>query len=277
MNSVDVPLVSVLLSSRNRAETLPQAIESVLAQESVSLELLVMDDASCDATPEVLARWDGDNRIHCLRNETNQGLPASLNRLAAQARGAFFARIDDDDRWTATDKLARQLAWMDAYPDGVLLGTAYVDEWGRVTRNPADDASIRQQMLLRCPYCHSSILMRREAFEAVGGYDESMPYAEDWELWMRLGQQGILGNLETSTLVKARGDDTMSERFFEQQLVTASELVERHGVAYPGVLRARALHRFNRGFFRVFPPGGIVHRGMGQAFRRVFRLAGSER
>lgn len=264
--------MDVLLATRNRDATLAEAIESVLAQREVQLVLWIMDDASEDRTPKLLERWSDDPRVQLRRNTVNLGLPASLNRLASEGKGEFLARIDDDDRWTTPDKLARQLAWLSERPQAVLLGTDYVDEWGRPTANPHEDDAIRRQMLLRCPFCHPSVVMRRSAFEAVGGYDESMPYAEDWELWMRLAQEGLVGNLAEVTLVKARGGDTMSERFFERQLTTASELVARHGAAYPNARQARWFHAFNRGFFRLFPAGGRAHTAMGKAFRRTFGL-----
>ncbi|MEM1412529.1 MAG: glycosyltransferase [Pseudomonadota bacterium] len=265
-------LVSVLLATHNRADRVSAAIESVLAQRHSDLELLVIDDASTDHTPEVLAQWSDDPRIRCFRNEQNQRLPTALNRIASEARGPFLARIDDDDHWTDAEKLTAQLAWMRMHQDGVLVGTGYVDEWGRETHNPSDDESIRRQMNLRCPLCHPTVLMRRDAFEAVGGYDTTLPYAEDWELWMRLGQAGRLGNLERITLVKARGGDTLSERYFEEQLLLATQLLKRHGDAYPGVGRARVMHAFNRGFFRCFPVGGRMHRVAASTFRRVFDL-----
>lgn len=266
------PLVSVLMSTRNRAARLGGAVESVLAQDHDDIELVIVDDASDDDTRSVLAAWADDPRFRVLHNRTNRGLPASLNRAATASRGAFLARIDDDDRWTEPAKLTDQLAWFRANERGVLVGTAYRDEWGRAIANPAADVDIRRQMLSRCPFCHSSVLFRRDAFEAAGGYDESLPYAEDWELWMRMGRLGSMGNLETQCVEKAGGEDTLSRQFFERQLHMASALVERHADAYPRAFRSRWLHRFNRQFFRWFPVGGRAHRFMSAAFRRRFRL-----
>jgi len=266
------PRVSVILSTYNRQATLERAITSVLAQDHPTLELLVVDDCSSDDTPDLLARWSGDDRVRVLRNEANRGLPASLNRAIRHARGAYLARIDDDDHWTDPGKLTAQLRWMASHPRGVLIGTAYVDEWGRTITNPETDSAIRRQMLLRCPFCHSSILMRAEAVAAAGGYDETLPYAEDWELWMRVGRLGTLGNLPKVAVVKARGEDTLSERYFNRQLAMAYRFAARYGRDYPGRFRARALHGFNRAFFRLFAVGGGPHRFMSRAFRRVFRL-----
>ncbi len=270
----DRPLrVSVILATRNRADRLDAAVASVLSQDLDALELVVVDDGSGDATPERLSAWAArDARVRLLRNETNLGLPAALNRGVDAARAPFLARIDDDDRWTDTGKLSAQLAWMDAHPDGVLVGTAYVDEWGRTTSNPLEDAAIRDQMLARCPFCHPTVLMRAEAVAAAGGYDESLPYAEDWDLWLRLGLQGRMGNLPAVTLEKSRGGDTLSERWFRPQLAMAGDFARRYAGDYPGAFRARALHAFSRVFFRLAPVDGALHRALGRAFRGVFGL-----
>jgi glycosyltransferase involved in cell wall biosynthesis len=264
--------VSVILATRNRADRVGRAIESVLSQRDVDLELILVNDASEDDTAAVLAGWCGDDRVRVVENARRRGLPASLNRGLSRARGEFIARIDDDDVWNDPDKLAEQLAWMRRHPDTVLLGTGYVDEWGRETRNPADDEAIRRQMLMRCPFCHSSVLFTAAAVRAAGGYDETLDYAEDWELWMRLGTRGRLANLERICLVKSAGEDTLSARHFDRQLRSAGALSARHAAHYPGRHRARALHAFNRWFFSVFPAGGKVHGLMGGAFRRVFGL-----
>lgn len=269
--------VAVLLSTYNRAATVSRAIESVLAQQEVALEVVIIDDHSSDNTTQILARWQSDDRVRCFRNAHNLGLPSSLNYAASLADSEFLARIDDDDYWTDKHKLKKQLDWMNQHAAGVILGTAYVDEQGRATENPLSDAQIRSQMLFRCPFCHSSVLMRRTAFDAVNGYDETLSYAEDWDLWLRLGTRGVMGNLADSTLVKEPGENNLSQRFFHRQLKMAQGFVARYGDEYPGAARAGVLHRFNLLFFRLVPVNGKLHRGMGKVFRRVFQLGSSER
>ena len=264
--------VSVLLSTRNRADSLGAAIQSVLAQEGVSFELVVVDDGSTDQTGGVLGALSRDDRVRVLRNTRSRGLPAALNRAAAAARAGLLARIDDDDRWIRKDKLARQVAAFEQDPQLVLLGTGYVDEGDRAIRNPADDHAIRRQMLFRCPFCHPSVMMRANAFRATGGYDETLSYGEDWELWLRLGATGRLANLDLLAVSKAGGADTLSARNFERQLHLAVALAEAHQSAYPGARRALWMHRFSRWFFGRFPVGGRAHRTLGRAYRGVFSL-----
>jgi glycosyltransferase involved in cell wall biosynthesis len=264
--------VSVLLSTKDRADSLGAAVESVLAQEGVSFELLVVDDGSTDRTGEVLEALSRDDRVRILRNAQSRGLPAALNQAAAEASGALLARIDDDDRWIRKDKLARQLATFEQDPELVLLGTGYLDERGREIRNPADDEAIRRQMLFRCPFCHPSVMMRASAFRDSGGYDEALSYGEDWELWLRLGAMGRLANLELLAVSKAGGEGTLSTRNFERQLHLAVDLAEAHQAAYPGARRALWMHRFSRWFFRRFPVGGRAHLTLSRAYRGVFSL-----
>lgn len=264
--------VSVLLSTKDRADSLEAAVASVLAQEAISFELIVVDDGSTDHTGQVLERLAGDDRIRVLHHEHSRGLPAALNRAAVQARGVCLARIDDDDHWTRPDKLARQWAEFERNPDLVLLGTGYRDEWGREIRNPAGDREIRKQMLFRCPFCHPSVMIRTSAFRSAGGYDEALSYGEDWELWLRLGKAGRLANLDLLAVNKAGGTETLSARNFKRQLDLAVSLAQTHEADYPGARRALWMHRFSRWFFGHFPVGGRVHLALGRTYRGVFAL-----
>jgi glycosyltransferase involved in cell wall biosynthesis len=247
-------------------------MDSVLAQDYPALELFVVDDGSTGDTAELLARYAAETRLRVLRNQSNRGLPASLNRGIAESSGDYVARIDDDDYWSDARKLSRQVDFVQRRPDCGLLGTAYVDEWGRTITNPLEDGAIRQQMLFRCPFCHPSVLIRRAALEQAGGYDETLPYAEDWDLWLRIGRDWGLANLADVTLVKQQGTATLSERHFKPQLAMASDFCRRYAANYPRAWRARTYHRFSRLFFSVFPRGGFVHGFMKRLFLRSFRL-----
>lgn len=269
------PVVSVLISTYNRAQLLPRAIDSVLSQEFQDFELVIIDDASSDATPEVLDGYRDDSRFKILRNENNLGLQKSLNVAIAASSGEYLARIDDDDCWSDLSKLGLQVEKMTAQANLGLIGTAYIDEWGKQASNPLADTDIRDQMLFRCPFCHSSVLMRKAALDDVGNYDESLPYAEDWDLWMRIGKHWQLANLPGIMVTREQGADTLSEQYFLQQLEIAQSLGKSHGAGYPKRRMAACYHGFSRLFFRVFPMGGRMHRFMGGLFRRTFGLQGA--
>ena len=264
--------MSVIISTRNRAGCLPVAIESVLAQSFDALELIIIDDGSTDDTQAVLARYRENPKVVTIHNRDNRGLPAALNQGIAQARGEFMARLDDDDYWIDPLKLQRQFEQFRENPDLGVLGTAYRDEWDRAVQNPLDDASIRQQMLMRCPFCHSSVMVRMSTLREVGGYDQSLPYAEDWELWLRMGDVCQMGNLPDLMLAKGKGDHTLSERYFQQQLKMAGEFSKAFRGQYPSALKALWYHRVNRLFFGIFPVDGWLHRRLRTVFMRYFQL-----
>lgn len=266
------PAVSVILSTFNRAATLGRAIDSVLGQDFASLELIVIDDACDEATPRVLESYAGEARLKSHYNEVNRGLQASLNTGIDLAQGEFLARIDDDDWWSDAAKLSRQVAYMQANADCGLLGTAYIDEQGKPCRNPLTDHEIRRQMLFRCPFCHASVLMRSAALQAVGHYDEGLAYAEDWDLWMRIGQRWQLANLPDICVQREQGEHTLSERYFSRQSDIATLLRRRHGSGYPRRLTAGMYHAAVSQFFRWFPVGGKAHRFMGGLFGKAFGL-----
>lgn len=184
------PTVSVVIATHNYAAFLPQAIAGVRAQTVSDWECLIVDDGSTDETPEICARICAeDARFRYLRNDPNRGEAATRNRGNREARGTWIATLDADD-WWHPNKLKKQLAAVQANPDAVLVFTAKVDlsEAGeQEVRCPAEwlrapEFTLRQESLIT----HSSTLIRRDAWESVNGYDETLATAPDWDLWLRL-------------------------------------------------------------------------------------------
>ena len=122
-----IPSISIVLPTYNGARTIAQAVESVLAQTHAGWELLVVDDGSTDGTAVLVAGYVAkDSRIRYLKSEANMGIQKTLNKGLHEAQGKYVARIDDDDVWIDAGKLAAQLAYMEANPACVLVGTGVV-------------------------------------------------------------------------------------------------------------------------------------------------------
>jgi hypothetical protein len=183
----------------NGAAFLRAAIESILGQTHTDLELLLVDDGSTDDSVGI-AESIGDSRIIIIRNERTRGLPAALNIGLRRALGTFVARLDQDDvAWPG--RIERQAAVLRREPTLALLGSQarLIDDGGATlgsVRRCLDAASIRWYCLFDNPFIHSSVMFRRrEVFGELGGYDESLPYAEDWDLWSRVMQRHHVRNL----------------------------------------------------------------------------------
>jgi len=188
----------------NGAAHVRQAIDSVLAQTEADLELIVVDDGSTDATPQIVAA-SPDVRLRVARRP-HEGLTRALNHALALARAPIVARLDADDV-ALPERLARQLAFLDAHPEIGVLGSAAreINGHGRdvgIVRPPLDDRTLRRVLIRRNPMVHSSITMRRTLVEAVGGYDASFAVAQDYDLWMRLAAVTRLANLAEPLVVR---------------------------------------------------------------------------
>jgi len=206
------PAVSVLMGVRDGSPWVSDAVQSVLAQTLDDLELIVVDDGSTDDTAARLAAIH-DPRLRVVHQQP-AGLTPALIRAHALARAPLLARLDADDR-ALPNRLARQRAFLDAHPDVGLLGTGAVEvdaqghEIGRV-RPPEDDATIRRILIRRNPFVHSSVMLRRSALDAAGGYDERLSVAQDYDLWMRLSRVTHLANLAEPLVVRRLGSDRVS-------------------------------------------------------------------
>ncbi len=185
-----MPLVSVLLAVHNDARFLREAIDSILSQTLGDLELLVIDDASTDDTPAVLAAVE-DQRLVVLRNDEQAGLATALNRGLDRASGAFVARLDADDV-ALPERLERQVERLRADSHTAVVGSAVtdLDEQGRRGRThvlPSGATPLRWHALFSSPFFHPTVLVDREALAANGlRYDTTYLESEDYDLWTRL-------------------------------------------------------------------------------------------
>ncbi len=191
------PQVTVLIPVYNGARFLQEAIESVLAQTFGDFELLVLDDGSTDGSQELVAS-SRDSRIHLVRNEGHRGLVPMLNEGLALARGTWIARQDADDR-SHRRRLADQVQRLREQPQLVLVGTQarVIDPDGRVIgelTRPQESVSIRWYHLFDNAFIHSSVMFRREAAQAFGGY-EPLAHCEDYALWSRMALAYPVANL----------------------------------------------------------------------------------
>jgi glycosyltransferase involved in cell wall biosynthesis len=177
----------------NGARYVRLAIDSVLSQDFRDFELVIVDDASSDETPEIIRSY-GDDRIVYIRNATNLGQTPSLNVGLRRARADLVARIDADDIYLP-GKLSRQWQLMTDRPDVAVCGTGAIkidpdgNRFGRTV--PATRAQdVLFLLCQRVPVVHVSVIMRRKAVMAAGGYDERYKYAADYALWSTLVEHG---------------------------------------------------------------------------------------
>lgn len=194
-----MPLVSVIMPAHNADQTIADSLRSILAQTWQDWEAIVADDASSDRTAEevaAVAAEDRHNRIHYLRLEPtpkaqSHGPSAARNRAIDAAVGEFFAFLDADDLWSP-EALADRLGALQANP---AAGLAYswtdcIDESGQFAR-PGGHITCEGEVYPRLLVQNflengSAAIVRRSALETVGGFDESLRFGEDWDLWLRL-------------------------------------------------------------------------------------------
>jgi len=184
------PAFSIVIPTYNRAHFLHEALESVWSQSLTSYEVLVIDDGSTDNTEQVLERWR--DRIRIFKGQ-HEGVAAARNTGVVNARGRYIAFLDSDDTWLP-HKLERQAALLEAEPEiGLLYGqmwSYHVDDPSNVRLDPYVVARSFDE-LLNGPnsVTTSTVVVRRECFQAVGLFDPSIKASSDYELWLRIARQ----------------------------------------------------------------------------------------
>ncbi len=210
------PLVSVIIPTHDRLPMLREAIASVQAQTLRERELIVVDDGSRDGTWEWLQTAAG---LRALRLPERRGPAAARNAGAREARGRYLALLDSDDLFRP-DKLELQVALLEASPPSLAL--CHSDElWlrgGRELRQGKQHEKrggwIFEHCLPLCRVSPSAAVIRREVFEELGGFDEELEIAEDYELWLRLTCRHPVGFIAEPLTIKRGGHaDQLSAKY----------------------------------------------------------------
>ncbi len=203
--------ISVIMGIYNCADTLAEAIECILAQTETNWELILCDDGSSDDTFAVASMYKEQypDKIVLLQNEHNCGLNETLNNCLAVAKGEFIARMDGDDR-CSPDRFEKELAVLESEPDIAIVSTdmAHFDEtgmWGRIARPTHPEP---KHFLKESPFCHAPCMVRKEAYDAVGGYSVSKKLlrVEDYHLWIKMYAAGYKGKNIHEPLYQMRDD-----------------------------------------------------------------------
>lgn len=240
------PKVSVILPTHNGAKLITKSIGGVLKQSFEDLELIVIDDGSTDYTPDIVKEFaQKDKRVVFVSSKENLGIQKTLNKGLEIAKGEYIARIDDDDEWVERDKLSRQVKFLDENPEYVLIGTGVImvdEERNELFRflQPVKDKSIRDRMLFKSCFMHSSVLFRKDSIMQLGGYSEKEKHRhiEDYYLWLQLGKIGKLANLPSYGIKFMLRRGAISAKYKPEQFKKNIKLVRDFKKYYPHSTRA---------------------------------------
>ena len=213
-NKIDIkPQVSVIIPTYNRAWVIKEAIDSVLTQDYTEFELIVVDDGSTDQTFDVLESYRNDIKV---LSQKNKGVSAARNRGIAEASGKFIAFLDSDDLWLS-QKLSVQIDFFNQTPDALICQTeeVWIRNGLRVNpkkRHKKPSGMIFKPSLRLCLVSPSAVMIRRRLFDRVGGFDETLPACEDYDLWLRISCRFPIHLIDTPLIIKRGGhDDQLSK------------------------------------------------------------------
>jgi len=218
------PLISVLLPVRDAAPYLAEALDSLARQTLGDYEIIAIDDGSTDGSRDILARHAAADARIAVHAQAAEGLVSTLNRGLALSRGAYLARMDADDvAWP--ERFTAQAAFLADHPAVALVGGAIqeIDAAGRpgvVRREPTEPAAIRALLPTRNCIAHPTVMARRAALVAAGGYRAAFVAAEDYDLWLRLSEVASLANLPAVVLSHRLHQATVSIERVEQQILS---------------------------------------------------------
>lgn len=232
------PPISVVMPVRNGGPDLGEALASVLGQSFGDFELIAVDDHSTDETPTLLRRAaEEDSRVRVIA-PAGQGFVVAVSAGIAAAEGDWIARMDADDR-SHPDRLARQMAYLQAHAEVDVLGTSVrvIDAEGRpahVIRYPLDHALIALSLRAETAMHHGTVVVRRAALAAAGGYRSEWFPAEDYDLWCRLVMSGArLANLDEPLYDYRLSESGVSRTVTERQQAVAREIGVEYGRLLP--------------------------------------------
>ena len=196
------PTVAAIIPVYNGAATLERAVDSVRLQTHQCDEIIIVDDGSTDATSDVLRRLE--RRVRCsLIVQENRGVAAARNAAVARSRTTYVAFLDADDEWDAR-KIERQVMALREHPDAALCttrfflrGPSHVSVHGALSARGTEGLQRDFEATFRHPYFGTpTVVMRKDVFCELEGFNEGLKCAEDLDLWLRVAFRFPIVHLE---------------------------------------------------------------------------------
>lgn len=218
-----MPKVSVIMATFNCHDTLRDSIDSILNQTYKDWEFIICDDCSVDDTYKILKEYEDKypEQIKILKNDVNSKLSFSLNHCLKYAKGEYIARMDGDDI-SLPERLEKQVEFLDEHSEYSVVGSAMLpfDENGDKPVRYYKEEPGKNDMLSRSPFPHATIMMRKTAYDAVGGYTVSKrtTRAQDYDMWFRFFALGLKGyNLQEPLYRVLEDDNAIRRRTFQSR------------------------------------------------------------
>ena len=234
-----MPKVSVLMATHNRVYLIEKTVKSILCQDFADWELIIADDGSTDNTKlKVESLKSKVLNLKYVRSEINQGISKNYNMGLGVACGEYVAMIDDDDPWIKTDKLSKQVEFLDKNKDyvGCGAGLIVVDMNGKELYRylkPERDGDIRRNILFSNPMANSTTMFKLNVARELGLYDESIRYSGDRDFWLKMGLRGKLYNFpEYFSYYTMSGSNTSIIKM-RPHLKTSLAVMKRYKGKYP--------------------------------------------
>ncbi len=218
----------------NRCHFIREAVLSVINQNYIHWELIIIDDGSTDNTENLINEFN-NSRIKYIKHTENLGLFARRKESLSYARGKYTAILDSDDYWTDPNKLTEQVDFLESHPNHVVIGsmTTLVDSENKTIGQSCfstTDSSIRKKILFRNQFTHSSILFRSDTLHKTSGYQPTL--AEDLDLILQMGNFGNLANLDSFYTAHRVHDSSMNDHGLQMALAVHA-IVLKYRKNYP--------------------------------------------
>ncbi|MBT5828641.1 MAG: glycosyltransferase [Candidatus Latescibacteria bacterium] len=227
-----MPELTVLMAVYNAEAYLREAIESILDQTFTDFEFLIINDGSTDASKAIISKYK-DPRIHLVNNAQNMGLTSSLNRGLALTTTPLIARQDADDI-SHPHRLEKQVDFLNKHSNIALVGSQGYNFYTTGKKKEfmyraLEDLSIRWEFLFYNSFIHTAVMFRRDTmYTELGGYDETVNYCQDYELWSRCMRKYEVANLPDALIHRRIHDASMTSTMQENRLSESLRVGQYH-------------------------------------------------
>lgn len=259
-----LPLVSVVIPTYNRSHFIKRAIESALNQTYKNVEIIIVDGSPDDETERAIQSYLNNARINYIHEKEihaagdRRFIAKARNKGVSITRGEYIAVLDDDDFWCDKRKLEKQVKFLEEHSEYVVTGGGILvmNEKNQEIRRcfcPETDEEIREAMLFNCPFWHTTVVFRKVVLEKMAGYDEALPYSEDWDLFMRIGKfkLGKFYNFQEYFTSFLEGRQPKTNYDYWRILRFNLKLREKYRNDYPNFYKAALLNRIRYLYFHL--------------------------